>query len=443
MGRREDVLKTFDAQREFLDARVKNGIELYRKGDAVLHIQTADGSALPEDITVEVKQASHKFKFGANLFMLDECETAEKNAIYREKFPEFLNLATLPFYWSDLEPEEGKPRYAKDSPRVYRRPAPDLGIEYCLEKSIEPKLHCLNYDAFTPMWLRGASVPEIKAKLIKRFGEIAARYADKIPMIEVTNETFCQNGKSAFFLEEDFVEWSFREAEKHFPANELVINEASTLWTCANGDTSRNHYYMQVKSLLQNHVPVDGIGFQYHSFIRRESEAGLAGERRQYNPMYMCAVMDLFERLNLPLQITEMTIPAYSWEAEDEAIQAEVLKNVYSMFFAQRGMEAIIYWNVPDGYAYRAEPGDMTAGENYYHGGLLRFDMSEKPAWKVLRQLINEEWHTEATLAVKNGRASFRGFFGDYEIVIHAGGKAIPAKIKLEKGLPLVKTITI
>ena len=124
MGRREDVLKTFDAQRDFLDARVKSGIELYRKGDAVLDIKTADGSAPPEDITVEVKQASHKFKFGANLFMLDECETAEKNAIYREKFPEFLNLATLPFYWSDLEPEEGKPRYAKDSPRVYRRPAP-------------------------------------------------------------------------------------------------------------------------------------------------------------------------------------------------------------------------------------------------------------------------------------------------------------------------------
>ena len=105
---------------------------------AVLNIQTADGSALPEDITVEVKQTAHKFKFGANLFMLDECETAEKNAIYREKFPEFLNLATLPFYWSDLEPEEGKPRFAADSPKVYRRPATDLCVDYCLENGIEP-----------------------------------------------------------------------------------------------------------------------------------------------------------------------------------------------------------------------------------------------------------------------------------------------------------------
>ena len=34
--------------------------------------------------------------------------------------------------------------------------------------------------------------------------------------------------------------------------------------------------------------------------------------------------------------------------------------------------------------------GDMTSGENYYHGGLLRFDMSEKPAYQVIKELFQK-----------------------------------------------------
>lgn len=63
--------------------------------------------------------------------MLDEFETEEKNRAYREVFKDTFNLATVPFYWSDLEPERGKPRYTADSPKIYRRPATDLCVDYC------------------------------------------------------------------------------------------------------------------------------------------------------------------------------------------------------------------------------------------------------------------------------------------------------------------------
>ena len=128
MGRAETALKYFKEQKSTMDVRVSSGIELNRKGNAEITFRSADGN-LPQDITVEVLQKTHEFKFGANIFMLDEFENTEKNAIYRKKFPECFNLATVPFYWSDLEPEEGKPRYAADSPKIYRRPAPDLCVE--------------------------------------------------------------------------------------------------------------------------------------------------------------------------------------------------------------------------------------------------------------------------------------------------------------------------
>ena len=441
MSRRDIVMKAFEEQREFVDARVMHSTELYRKGDAAITF-TSDGD-LPENITVEIEQVGHEFKFGANLFMLDELETDEKNKIYREKFPEFFNIATIPFYWNTLEPERGKPRFSKASPKVYRRPAIDLCMEFCQENGIEPKLHCLNYDQFSPDWLKGATDREVKLALIKRFREIGERYADRIPMIEVTNETYCLPKKNDFYYSDDFVEWSFREAVKHFPANELIINEAYIHWEIVNARTSHNPYYQQIEKLLRDHVPVHGIGMQFHSFFPMEQEAEHTIKRGRYNPEHLFDTMDKFEQLNLPLQITEMTIPAYSSAAEDEEIQAELIERLYRIFFAQRNMEAIIYWNTVDGYAYGSPQGDMSGGENRYRGALLRFDMTEKPAYKVLRKLIKEEWHTSLVKPAVNGRLTFRGFHGYYKLTVHAGEKTFTLDYKLRRGMDNKLTVKI
>ncbi|MBO5218329.1 MAG: endo-1,4-beta-xylanase, partial [Clostridia bacterium] len=228
MTRRETILRLFDENRTFIDARQRSGTELYRKGSALLAVRTADGGPLPNDVTVELRQTSHAFRFGANLFMLDEFETPEKSAAYRKLFPKLFNLATLPFYWGDMEPEPGNVIWGHDEPHKYRRPTPDRCIEYCRAAGIEPKLHCLNYDSFLPKWLWNTSPREVKATLSKRFREIAARYADKIPMVEVTNETFIPDPEmSSYFLDEEFVECSFREARRCFPHNRLIINEAN------------------------------------------------------------------------------------------------------------------------------------------------------------------------------------------------------------------------
>ena len=439
MSRAETALKYFQEHQHIMDTRVNSGIELYRKGDANITFVAANG-ALPKDITVEVRQKNHEFKFGCNIFMLDELETEEKNAIYKEKFPECFNLATVPFYWSDLEPEQGKPRYAADSPKVYRRPSPDLCVNYCKEKGIEPKCHCLNYDNFTPDWVKDRTVTEHKALLEKRFREIAERYAKDIPSFEVTNETLQNTKKSKFFYEDDFVDWSFRMADLYFPKNKLIINDYNIWWP--ESYNNRHAYYMQIERLLRDGIKhLDSIGMQFHSFFPLEHEPVAAA--LHYNPETLYKLMDLYAKLNLPQQITEMTLPAYGGEEENEYVQAELLKNCYSIFFSHPAMEAIIYWNLVDGYAAWAPQGDMTAGENKYYGGLLRFDMSEKPAYKTLKKLINEDWHTEETVKANGDTAKFRGFYGDYELIVHADGKTIPVDFKLSKEATNCITITL
>lgn len=431
MSRRDDVMRFFDEQKSENERITRENTEKYRKGDCAIVFES-DGK-LPDEITVSVEQKSHEFKFGANIFMLDEFENEEKNRIYRDCFPELFNLATLPFYWSTVEPREGEYRFDKNSPKIYRRPAIDLCIEYCREKNIEPKCHCLNYDVFTPDWVKDLPVEGAKEKLEKHFRVISERYADVIPSFEVTNETLQARHNSPFFMEDDFLEWSYFTADKYFPNNKLIINDYN-IWDPSSHN--RNYYYMQIERLLRNGVThLDTIGMQFHCFFPREAEARQATQK--FNPRRLYELFDLFARFKKELQITEMTIPARSESEEDEQIQAELTENLYRVLFSHPAMNAIIYWNLVDGYAYLpngGDPGDMTVGENVYYGGFMRFDMTKKPVYHALDRLINKEWHTSKTVAAKGGRAEFRGFYGDYDVTVHAGGKTVPAKITLGKG---------
>ncbi len=436
MSNRRKVLELFEAQAPEWEKRAKEGIEQNRKGNATLLFTDKDGNPL-SNARVRVVQKSHAFRFGANLFMLDELETPEKNEAYKSAFAQVFNMATLPFYWDSLEPERGAPRYAKDSIKVYRRPSPDLCVEFCEKHGIEPREHALAYDQFFPAWLREASVAEVKQELERRYAEIAARYADKIPTIEVTNEMGWEKGKTAFYDEPDYVPYCLALAEKYFPKNILAVNESTDIWMATCRPTDK--YYAYIDANLAKGVRIDAVGMQYHLFNRREDEYALT--RKTLNPERLYRNMDLYARFGKPLQITEVTLPAYSWEAEDEALQAEMLEKLYTVWFSHPAVTQIVYWNLVDGYAHlwdpdpakiKASQGDMTLGENYYHGGLLRFDLSPKPAYERLKDLITKKWHTEETLVTDSeGRASFRGFYGAYEIEAIANGKSAKATLEL------------
>ncbi|MBQ3126381.1 MAG: endo-1,4-beta-xylanase [Clostridia bacterium] len=443
MGRQEIALRYFRNMSETARLRERTGIELNRKGNAEITVVVPEGKTMPDEIILEVEQKNHEFRFGANIFMLDEMESPEKNAAYREKFADVFNLATLPFYWDTLEPERGKPRFSADSPGIYRRPPVDRCIDYCREHKIEPKLHCLNYDRFAPAWVNELSELEYRIALEERMRAIAERYANVIPSIEVTNETLhrARSADCTFQQADDLVEWSFRTADKYFPHNHFIINESISEIHVSMGHNNRNPYYMQIERLLWNGIThLDSIGLQYHSMFDRSLEEKIAASR--YNPDWIWGLLDLYGRFGLPEQITEITIPAYSHDTEDEETQAELLCALYRTFFAHPAMEAIIYWNLVDGYAHlwtqdqdaiRASQGDMTRGENRWYGGLLRFDMTEKPAYAALKKLIHEEWHTSLRVPVIRGKASFRGFYGDYRITAHANGKAVSHDFTLSK----------
>ena len=437
MSQRADkMLKYFREHKTYMEDRVNAGIELYRKGVAKFNFVDKDGNSV-DNVKIKLSQKTHDFRFGANIFMLDELETEQKNTEYKKRFAEVFNLATLPFYWCDLEPEQGKPRFTKDSPKVYRRPTPDLCLEYCAENGIEPKLHCLNYDQWTPHWVPNDAAT-VKKYLYKRIKEIAERYGDKIPSMEVANEAIhshyvsdARRPSTLCFREPDFVEWGFEQSRKHLPLTKLIINEATPYVWQEGYKYNRSAYYSQIERAIAKGASIDSIGMQYHSFNSAETEEKLA--EFIYNPQQIYDVMDTYSDFNKPLQITEVTIPAYTGEIEDEEVQAEIISNLYKIWFSHPNMEAIIYWNLVDGYAYGATPGDMSYGENYFRGGLLNFDLSPKPSYKALEQLINHEWRTNIE-TVCDGSFETRAFYGEYEVVVTVNGTTQNKVIHIENG---------
>lgn len=429
---RDGVLRLFRLMAEEIDARVEAGIELNRKGPLLITFKDAAGHVL-KNAHVKVTQKTHDFKYGADLFMLDEIvDSKEKNEAYKERFRDAFNLATCPFYWRDLEPEAGRPRYTADAPRVYRRPPTDLCVDWCERNGIEPKCHILNYPAFQPKWAKGDIFLE-KRLLEKRMRELAARYAQRIRMWEVTNETFWGAGyrDSNFYQQDDFVEWSFKTAEKYLGANELIINEAHCrIWDDNWFHRARSPYYMQIERALQKGARIDGVGLQFHMFHGMDMKNVINEVTSYYDPMRVFDVLDTYARLGRPLQITEITVPAYSNDSGDEETQAEILRTLYRIWFSHRAMKAIIYWNLPDGYAAFAKPGDFAGGENRYYGGLCRFDMTPKPAYNVIKELFGREWRTNFARDV-GGVFSFRGFHGSYELEVTAGGKTVKKTFRI------------
>lgn len=431
--RTDYMLRPFLKDQDVIQDRVQAGIEANRKGRIFLRLVDADGKPVT-NAKVSVQQTSHDFHYGANLFMLDEFESEEKNARYREVFKDHFNFATLPFYWDTLEPEEGKPRYDRDSPKVYRRPAPDLCLEYCEQFGITPKAHCLHYDHFEPKWLQKYTVEDQWKILEQRFRQCAERYAGRIHGWEVTNESFWQSATTQMYTANDFMERSFAMAARHFPNNELISNEGQECFR-THCMYSRMPYLMQLERAILKGARIDTIGIQYHIWCSPDTEEKVVA--MQCSPRQIYEVLDCYwETFHRPMQMTEITFPCHdpnSKEAED--IQAEYVRQLYSIFFSHPAMEAIIYWNLVDGYAYGATPGDFTNGENKLAGGLMHFDITPKPALTAIRKLFTETWRTNADIHTDDdGRTSLRGFYGAYQAdIVTPDGRTATTSFRIAK----------
>ncbi len=428
------LVDELDKHSAYTAGKIERGIEENRKGLFNLRLVDAQGHTVPCE-RVHIRQIGHEFKFGAPLFVIDQLETDEKNVRYKERFKSLFNYAVVPLYHKDIETEPGKYRFSKDSEFIWRRPPLDTVTEFCRENDIRMKAHCLVYNSFNPRWYADISYRDINISIEEYMSAISARYKKDFWDMDVINEMFiiyknCYVGNGARDLpvtdERDHIAKMFTWAKQYFPYTKLFWNEGPfETFGGGNYKGPRSIYYMMLREQLEKGVPIEGIGIQYHLTPTVGTSYGnIDAYRGVCNPLRLFDALECYSDFRLPISISEISVPSYSNDPECELLQAEVTKRLYQLFFSQKQVDSLVWWNFCDRMAF--------GEENVYHSGLLRNDLSEKPAFGVVDELIHRTWHTELeTRQTEEAPIEFIGFYGDYEVTFTQGGKEYAKKVRL------------
>lgn len=421
--------------------RIADGIRQNRMGAFTIQFEDSKGNPV-NNVEVAVNQASHDFYFGANGFMVKGFHNPKEDALYEKYFTQLFNFVTIPFYWAALEPEPGKLRFGKDSEFIYRRPAPDVLLEFCRKYNLTPKGHTLVWD--NPRWSLPSWLPKnevvMEHRIDKRLAEIADRYRHDIHIWDVVNEVTDRHRD--VIMPKDYTFKAFKESERLFPnSNVFTLNFTTGIWRRSD-KREYSHDYLLVENLLRRNAKVDAIGMQFHNFSEDEYWRMLKGEA--LSPKSLFDTLDVYADFGLPIHITEITIAALSEKGPE--YQAMITENVYKLWFSHPKVEAIAWWNLVDGTAapgaIRAD-GSVVPGEDRWKGGLLNRDFTRKPAFDVLDRLINREWHTHLTVKDDHNTISYNGYFGNYKLLVKADGKTYEKEVSFPKKGPRNQVVVL
>ena len=392
----------------------------HRKGKAVLHFQDREGKPLVGK-AVEVRQKKQEFLFGCNAFdTLELCREnldGQRREILQERMELWLdlfNFATLPFYWGQYEPEEGKTNQQNLM----------AAAQFLKKKGITIKGHPLCWHTQTASWLLNLSNEEILERQLMRIRRNVGAFKGTIDAWDVINEVVIMpvfdkydNGITRICKDMGrikLVKRVFEEARKSNPGAMLVINDFNT----------SQAYEILIEGCLEAGVPISTIGIQSH---QHQGYWGI--EKIQ-------EVLERFSHFGLPLHFTENTlisghlmpseiedlndyqIPYWPTTPEGEERQAREVVEMYTVLFESPYVQAITTWDFDDDNKWLGAP-----------CGLIRKDNSQKPAYVELKKKIKEEWMTSLSLVTDpRGNLEFTGFAGEYEISCLGETKEISLK---------------
>jgi GH35 family endo-1,4-beta-xylanase len=399
-------------------------IEKHRKSDAAITVVDRAGKPL-SNAKVDVEQTRHAFLFGCNIFLWGSLPDETTEQAYRRRFTELLNYATLPFYWSGYEPERGKPSH-EPIEKIAR---------WCRQQGIRTKGHPLAWNCSDAPWF--PSDPDGLYRLqLGRIEDCVKRFTGLIDRWDVVNEAtefervaFLQKAPkhSAMWKkvgQVEFVRQCLMQARQANPKATLLVND---------------YYTGPAFERLLEQV-VDPCGKPLYSAIGIQSH--MVGHVWPAKETWR--VCQQFSRFGVPLHFTETTIISGDrmakkqggWPStpEGEARQAREVADFYTLLFSHPAVEAITWWDLSDWHSWLNGP-----------AGLIRSDMTPKPAYEELKRLIKGKWWTRTQLRTGvNGTVAFRGFLGDYRVTVRLGGKpAVAKEISLARGGMCRFTITV
>ncbi|MFJ6793972.1 endo-1,4-beta-xylanase [Streptomyces sp. NPDC091268] len=262
--------------------------------------------------------------------------------------------------WDTTEPVQGQFDFAKG----------DVITGFAAQHGQTVRGHTLVWHSQLPGWVGALPPVQVEAAMTRHVTEEATHYRGAVTAWDVVNEPFNEDGTfrtSPFYtaMGSDYIATALRAAHAADPDAELYLNDYNIEGLGAKSDAM----YALVRELLNEGVPLDGIGMQAHLAV-------------QYGfPYQMRANMQRFADLGLDVAVTEldvrMQLPA---DTAKTATQSSYYRQVVEACLAVERCVGLTVWDYTDKYSWVPStfPGEGAA--NLYDENLL-----PKPAYSAVR----------------------------------------------------------
>ena len=382
-------------------------IEEIRKGDFSVIVKDKDGNVIP-NAEVEFDMFEHEFQFGTAV-----AYQVTNNETYTQNMESLFNSAVIEHQmkWAPYEENSA-------AARLQFNGAVNAGAKYMRGHTLfwQREFSSDGVTNLTPSYMFTQDILSDKDAFLQKCWEhildICGEFKGEIADWDVVNELVKYEAHGNVFGREIYKQWFDMARQVAGEDCDLYYNEG--LYFGQYHDT----FIERVEDLVEMGTDFDGIGLQSHY---EESELFKMPTE----------IIDLYEELDKygkRLKVTE-----YSYSVADQNLQANYTRDILIASFAEEDMDGFLFWGFWDGKNYAA------------YSPFYSVDWELKPAGQQYIDLVYNKWWTQDAKATTDsfGKATIRGFYGDYDVTVTVSGVTKTVSCAYHKGYENVLEIVL
>ncbi len=277
----------------------------------------------------------------------------------------------------------------------------DALVDFAERHGMKVRGHTLCWHKQLPEWVtknedrnsHNYSREELLSILRNHIDTIVSHYKGRIAEWDVVNECLEDNQRSYYYGESymydlrasvwskgiggklgwgdenvggDFIDSAFVYAHRADPDAKLFLND----YGVENGGRKADAYYYLAKHLVDNNIPIHGVGLQCHFKAGELDSVGLVKQ------------ITRFQELGLEVIITELDIASSDKQADE-------FRTITNIFMEQKNCPNMVLWGVSDRDSWRSGALPL----------LFDADLAAKPAFFAVRDALEKAWNDILSVA--------------------------------------------
>lgn len=320
------------------------------------------------------------------------------------------NYAMVDVSWSSVEPAPGV--YQLQPQRT------DLVRRYGFAGAGRHLIWLNSSNITTPDYVLRMTFEEFRNAVYPHIFKVVSTYKQDVKRWTVMNEPMWPQANALGLTSKQTIEIikegvrAIRDAQQDARIEINIPNPGGEGWGA--------NPYDFLNEAVQSNVDFDTIGLQLYyngsCYVGWPNVSGKLYHFPRRTLADIAGIIDKYSALGKKIDITEFTLPSndppgnqgYWGQLWSQELQTEYLSAAYTLFFSKPQVEGIQY-------PFAA---DSATTQFIYYGGLFDDKNNPKKSYYALKRLIKSWTTTGWWLTDSNGKVSFRGFGGTYDVTI-------------------------